>query len=327
MKEEERDLRKLILEFKPSTLQPPLLDKIQNFINEENVIVASMIPYVAFLSSLYVVFVTSVDKNAGDDELICSNTSVLLQSLIILSFLIPLVYFKNNRIIWKKWINYVVNNSKNKKKKGDKSQQQQQQQQQQEQEQEKEWLDFAKFSDKESWYENMKLNVKTYLFSLLIYLFLCCYTCATLFECTIGTQGTNIMIFILILSGLIYFMIGMRKKLSQEDSEKMLAAVTQKRTAKHVVTNSASFSLQGVDIVTTPQSGSGRTNVVLELDADGDSTDDEKQDPIPTQPQLQQTTAIDKIGSNGDTPIANQQSQPQLVLNKNDQAQCNQNGK
>ena len=84
VKQEERDLRQRILEFKPSTLDPPFLDEIMNYITEENMVVASMIPYVACLNSLFVLFITSVDDS---DELECGSASMSLQSSIIVLFL------------------------------------------------------------------------------------------------------------------------------------------------------------------------------------------------------------------------------------------------
>ena len=58
----------------------------------------------------------------------------------------------------------------------------------------------------------MRENWKEYLVSIFMYLLLCCYACATILDCTIGAQGTNIVTFILMIFGFIYFIIGMKKR-------------------------------------------------------------------------------------------------------------------
>ena len=233
-KKEEEDMRQRISEFKRSTLRPPFVDEIMNYINEDNVIVASMVPYVACLTSLFVLFITSVDDS---DELLCSNVSMILQSSIILLFLIPLVYFIHNQLIWKKWIDRILNRNisidgiKEEKKDIDLDGEQQQQENQEKQHQ-YEWIDFDKFAQNESWYETMRSNIKEYLCSIFLYLILCCYACATILECTIGGQGTGIITFILMIFAFVYFIIGLIKQSTAGDVEKIKENITSVKNSE-----------------------------------------------------------------------------------------------
>ena len=215
-KQKAYNTKQAILKFKPSKIKPPFLDEIMEYINEENVVVASLIPYVACLMSFFIVFVTSVDKNAGDDELICSTASVLLQLSIIILFLIPLVYFINNQLMWQEWTKYILKSidkgkEKEKEKKGEKLE------------------GFFEFSAKKKWYETIKSHKKEYMFSMFIFLLVCCYVCSSsLLGCAIGTQGTNIVIFILIILGFIYFVIGQQKKSTAEDVKQLDEILTKR---------------------------------------------------------------------------------------------------
>ena len=210
-KKQESDMRQRIKKFKPSNIKPPFIDQIVNHVNEENIVVGSMTPYVACLSTLFVLFVSSVDSSQ-DGELVCSNVSILLQSLIIVIFLIPLLYFVHNEYIWQQWIKYILKivDNGNSGNNGDVNTNAT-----------TKWDDFETFKKKQDWFKILKENARNYLFAIFIYILTCCYACATLLDCIVGTQGTSIVTFILIILGLMYFVIGMKTKSNISDANQM----------------------------------------------------------------------------------------------------------
>ena len=178
--------------------EQPVLDRMFEYINKENVIVAMIVGWMSFVFTFFYNFVGLV----GSDEFECNSLDIVMQLFILMLFLVYLVKFKYKHISWNTWISLVIKNKHDLKK----------------------IVEYPKFSQQkeQKWYNIILNNKRKIAKSVVFYLLFFLLIGNSLVKCAVGTQATHGITICILLFFMLYYLNAIFVQSTNQDSKSVM---------------------------------------------------------------------------------------------------------